>query len=143
MIKNYLKIAWRNLLKNKAHTFINVTGLSVGMAVAMLIGLWIWDELSYDKYFQNYDRLVRVMQHQTFNGVRGTQNSIPLPLGPKLRENYTGPTKDFKYVVMSTWTQGHILAYKDKKLNQSGNYIQPVAPDMFALIMLLGTSAAL
>ena len=143
MIKNYLKIAWRNLLKNKAHTFINVTGLSVGMAVAMLIGLWIWDELSYDKYFQNYDRLVRVMQHQTFNGVRGTQNSIPLPLGPKLRENYTGPTKDFKYVVMSTWTQGHILAYKDKKLNQSGNYIQPEAPDMFALKMLKGTRAAL
>jgi putative ABC transport system permease protein len=143
MIKNYLKIAWRNLLKNKTHTFINVTGLSVGMAVAMLIGLWIWDELSYDKYFQNYDRLVRVMQHQTFNGERGTQNSIPLPLGPKLRENYTGPTKDFKYVVMSTWTQGHILAYRDKKLNQSGNYMQPEAPDMFALKMLQGTRAAL
>jgi hypothetical protein len=49
MIRNYLKIAWRNLIKNKAHTFINVAGLSVGMAVAMLIGLWIWDELSYDK----------------------------------------------------------------------------------------------
>lgn len=143
MIKNYLKIAWRNLLKNKAHTFINVTGLSVGMAVAMLISLWIWDELSYDKYFQNYDRLVQVMQHQTFNGERGTQSSIPLPLGPKLRENYTGPGKDFKYVVMSTWTQGHILAYKDKKLNQSGNYIQPEAPDMFALKMLKGTRAAL
>jgi len=143
MIKNYLKIAWRNLLKNKAHTFINVTGLSVGMAVAMLIGLWIWDELSYDKYFQNYNRLVRVMQHQTFNGERGTQNSIPLPLGPKLRENYTGSGKDFKYVVMSTWTQGHILAYKDKKLNQSGNYMQPEAPDMFALKMLKGTRTAL
>ena len=90
MIKNYLKIAWRNLFKNKAHTFINVTGLSVGMAVAMLIGLWIWDELSYDKYFQNYNRLVQVMQHQTFNGERGTQNSEPLPLGPKLRSDYTG-----------------------------------------------------
>jgi putative ABC transport system permease protein len=143
MIKNYLKIAWRNLLKNKVHTFINITGLSVGMAVAMLIGLWIWDELSYDKYFQNYDRLVRVMQHQTFNGERGTQNSIPLPLGAKLRENYTGPGKDFKYVVMSTWTDGHILAYKDKKLNQIGNYMQPEAPDMFALKMLKGTRAAL
>ncbi len=85
MIKNYLKIAWRNLLKNKAHTFINVTGLSVGMAVAILIGLWIWDELSYDKYFQSYSRIVQVMQHQTFNGERGSQSSIiPLPLGLKL-----------------------------------------------------------
>jgi len=143
MIKNYLKIAWRNLIKNKAHTFINVTGLSVGMAVAILIGLWIWDEISYDKYFQNYDRIVRVMQHQTFNGERGTQSSIPLPLGPKLRDEYTGPGRDFKYVVMSTWTQGHILAYKDKKLNQSGNCIQPEAPYMFALKMLKGTRAGL
>ncbi|HTE00689.1 MAG TPA: ABC transporter permease [Mucilaginibacter sp.] len=143
MIRNYLKIAWRNLIKNKAHTFINVTGLSVGMAVSILIGLWIWDELSYDKYFQNYDRLVSVMQHQTFNGERGTQNSIPLPLGPKLREEYTGPAKDFKYVVMSTWTQGHILAYKDKKLNQSGNYMQPEATDMLTLKMLKGTRAGL
>jgi ABC-type antimicrobial peptide transport system permease subunit len=143
MIKNYLKIAWRNLLKNKAHTFINVTGLSVGMAVAMLIGLWIWDELSYNKYFQNYDRLVLVMQHQTFNGERGTQTSIPLPLGPKLREDFTGPTKDFKYVVMSTWTQGHIVAYKDKKLNQEGNYMQPEVLDMFGLKMLKGSRASL
>jgi len=143
MLKNYLKIAWRNLLKNKAHTFINVTGLSVGMAVAMLIGLWIWDELSYDKYFQNYDTLVRVMQHQTFNGERGTQGSIPLPLGPKLVSDYTGPGKDFKYIVMSTWTQGHIIAYKDKKLNQSGNCVYPQAPDMFALKMLKGTRAGL
>jgi len=65
MIKNYLKIAWRNLVKNKTHSFINIAGLSVGMAVAMLIGLWIWDELSFDKYHQNYDRIVQVMQHQT------------------------------------------------------------------------------
>jgi len=45
MIKNYFKIAWRNLIKNKAHSSINIVGLSVGMAVAMIIGLWIWDEL--------------------------------------------------------------------------------------------------
>ena len=42
MIKNYLKIAWRNLIKNKVSSFINIGGLAVGMAVAMLIGLWIW-----------------------------------------------------------------------------------------------------
>ncbi|HEY9000254.1 MAG TPA: ABC transporter permease [Mucilaginibacter sp.] len=143
MIRNYLKIAWRNLFKNKVHTFINVTGLSVGMAVTMLIGLWIWDELSYDKYFQNYDSLVRVMQHQTFNGERGTKGALPLPLGHKLRDEYTGPSKDFKYVVMSTWTNDHILAFKDKKLNQSGNCIQPEAPEMFALKMLKGTRGGL
>ena len=48
MIKNYFKIAWRNLLKSKAYSAINILGLATGMAVAMLIGLWIWDELSFD-----------------------------------------------------------------------------------------------
>ena len=55
MIKNYFKIAWRNLLRNKASSFINIGGLSIGMAVALLISLWINDELSYDKNFANYN----------------------------------------------------------------------------------------
>jgi hypothetical protein len=50
MIKNYFKIAWRNLIKNRGYSAINIGGLAIGMAVAMLIGLWIWDELSYNKY---------------------------------------------------------------------------------------------
>ena len=53
MIKNYLKIAWRNLIRNKASALINIGGLAVGMAVAMLIGLWIWDEVSFDSGYPN------------------------------------------------------------------------------------------
>jgi ABC-type antimicrobial peptide transport system permease subunit len=140
MIKNYLKIAWRNLIKNKAHTFINVAGLSVGMAVAMLIGLWIWDELSYNKYYQNYDHIVQVMQHQTFNGNVGTQTAIPIPLGTKLRQDYKD---DFKYLVLSTWTSDHIIANGDKKLTQQGNYMQAEAPDLLTLKMLSGTRSGL
>jgi putative ABC transport system permease protein len=140
MIKNYLKIAWRNLTRNRAHTFINVAGLSVGMAVAMLIGLWIWDELSYDKYYQSYDRIVQVMQHQTVNGNVFTQTAIPLPLGAKLRQDYK---RDFKYVVLSTWTGGHIIANGDKKLKQQGNYMQAEAPDLLTLKMLKGTRSGL
>jgi ABC-type antimicrobial peptide transport system permease subunit len=140
MLKNYIKIAWRNLIKNKAHTFINVTGLSVGMAVAVLIGLWIWNELSYDKYHDNYDRIVRVMQHQTFNGEVGTQNSIPLPLGYKLRDEYKS---DFKYVVLSTWNFKHIIASGEKKLSYAGSYMQAEAPDLLTLKMLKGTRSAL
>src|SRR5476649_760564 len=99
MIRNYLKIAWRNLVKNKVHTFINVVGLSLGMAVVMLISLWIYDELSYDKYFKNYDRIVQIMQHQTINGHILTQMFIPIPLGTKLRQDYK---QNFKYLVLST-----------------------------------------
>ncbi len=62
MIKNYFKIAFRNLIKNKFSSFINIGGLAIGMAVAILIGLWIYDELSFNKNFKNYDRIAQVMQ---------------------------------------------------------------------------------
>src|SRR5215467_8226390 len=101
MIKNYLKIAWRNLLKNKAHSFINITGLSVGMAVAMLIGLWIWDEVTFDQYHKNYDRIATLEQNQLLNGGIDTWQSMPYPMGAELRNSYGGY---FKQVVMSSWT---------------------------------------
>ena len=86
MIKNYFKIAWRNLVKNKAHSFINIAGLSVGMAVAMIIGLWIWDEMTYNKDNPNYDRIAQVFQNNTMNTTVETWNSMPLPLGDELRK---------------------------------------------------------
>src|SRR5258708_24291986 len=62
MFKSYFKIGWRNLLRNKGYSFINIGGLAIGMTVAMLNGLWIWDEFSYDKYFSNYDRIGQVAE---------------------------------------------------------------------------------
>jgi len=140
MIKNYFKIAWRNLVKNKAHSFINITGLAAGMAVAMLIGLWIWDELSYNKNFQHYDRIASVMQHQTFNGDVGTQSSVPYLMGDELKRVYGS---DFKHVSMSTWTGDHILASGEKKVTKSGNFFEPQITDMLSLQMLKGTRSAL
>ena len=61
MLKNYFKIAWRNLFRNKISSFINIGGLTVGIAVALLIGLWIYDELSFNNYHQNYDRIGRIL----------------------------------------------------------------------------------
>ena len=84
MIKNYLKVAWRNIVKSKASSLINIGGLAVGMAVAMLIGLWIWDELSFNKYYQNYDRIASVMQRKTFNSQINAGGAVSLPLGPGL-----------------------------------------------------------
>ncbi|MES2269057.1 MAG: ABC transporter permease [Bacteroidota bacterium] len=143
MFRNYLKISWRNLTKNKAHTFINVTGLSVGMAVAMLIGLWIWDELSFDKNFDNHKRIVQVWQHQTINGKVSSQTAMPIPLGKMLRDGYTGKDKDFKYTVLSSWTEEHILAYGDKKIIPKGNFMQAEVPELLSLKMLKGTRAGL
>ena len=68
MVKNYFRVGWRNLLRNKGYSFINIGGLAMGMAVAVLIGLWIFDELTFNTYYANYHRIARVMQQYTVNG---------------------------------------------------------------------------
>ena len=68
MIKNYFKVAWRNLLKNKAFSFINITGLAVGLASFLLIALYVLDELSYDRYNEKADRIYRVNTDIKFGG---------------------------------------------------------------------------
>ena len=102
MFKNYLKIAWRNLLKNKGYSAINIGGLALGMAVTLIIGLWINDELTYNNYFKNKDKIAQIYQSQTFNGNTGTGPAIPLPLEPALRENYGD---NFTHITMCSWTQ--------------------------------------
>jgi putative ABC transport system permease protein len=87
MIRNYLKVALRNFSRNKIFSFINITGLSIGMAVAILIGLWIRDELSFNMQYENFPRIAQVMQNQTFNGETGTQRSLPFPIGDQLKKN--------------------------------------------------------
>jgi ABC-type antimicrobial peptide transport system permease subunit len=140
MLKNYFLIAWRNLTKNKVHSFINIAGLSVGMAVALLISLWVFDEISYNKSIPNYSRLAEVMQHQTFNGEMGTQASLPFPMGDALKAEYGS---DFKYVSMSSFTHDHILAFSETKITKGGNYFEPQITEMLALKMLKGTRSAL
>src|SRR5664279_5475366 len=111
MIRNYLKVALRNFSRNKVFSFINITGLSIGMAVAVLIGLWIWDENSYNKDFENYSRIAQVMQTQSFNGELGTQHSLPFPIGDQLKKEFGS---DFRYISMSSWNNDHIISTGDK-----------------------------
>src|ERR1700683_2221373 len=87
MFLNYLKAAWRNLLRNKASSSINICGLSIGMAVALLIGLWIYDELSFDRYHQHYNTIAQVMQNRTNSGEISTSEMIPLPLAVTLKKD--------------------------------------------------------
>ncbi|MEM9858672.1 MAG: permease prefix domain 2-containing transporter [Bacteroidota bacterium] len=65
MISNYLKVGWRNLIKNKGYSALNIGGLALGVTVAILVGLWIVDELSFDKHYKNYARMAAVLQHGT------------------------------------------------------------------------------
>ncbi|MCJ8211661.1 ABC transporter permease [Mucilaginibacter sp. RS28] len=135
MLKNYLKIAWRNLLKNKVYSFINVVGLALGMAVAILIGLWLWDEVSFDHYFEKHDRLGQIMVTQTFDGHTGTQMAVAVPLRDELKTKYGG---DFKAITLASWNMPFTLGVGDKKIAQKGMYTQPQLPEMLTLKMVRG-----
>ena len=128
------------MVKNRASSFINIGGLAVGMAVAMLIGLWIWDELSFDKYHQNYDKLAMVMQSETASGSISTQSAIPLPLDAELRKSYGS---DFKHIAICSWTEQHVLNVGDKNVSYRGNFMGAEAPEMFTLKMLAGSRQGL
>lgn len=135
MFKNYLKIAGRQLLKSKLNSFINITGLAAGMAITILIGLWILDELSFDKYNKNYDRIASVMEQITFNGEVGTSYSCPIPLADELRNNYGS---EFRHVVLSWWNRDHILSYGNTKFTRVGKFMEPGATRLLSLNMLRG-----
>ena len=135
MIKSYFKIALRNLGKSKMHSFLNIAGLSVGMTVAILIGLWIHDEVSFNKNFKNHDRIAQVFQNVTNNDEVQTWTNVPWPLAEELRKNYGS---DFKHVVMATYIGEHLVSIGDKKLKKTGGYFEKEAPDLFSLDMVHG-----
>jgi ABC-type antimicrobial peptide transport system permease subunit len=135
MIRNFFNSAWRNLLKGKLQSVINITGLSIGMAVAMMIGIWIYGELSFNKNFKNYDRIGQVIQNLTINGQADTWWSVPYPLSKEIREHYGS---DFKHVVMAVNWGDHLVTYGDKKLKQSGGFFEPGITDMLSLNMIRG-----
>ena len=135
MLRNYFKIALRNLSRNKGYTFINIAGLATGMAVAMLIGLWIWDELTLNRYHKHYDRIAQVWQNNIYNGVKQSQTANPYVMAEEIRSNFGS---DFKYVLQSTWNFGRILTVGDKKFNEAGMYWEPEVIDMLSINLLKG-----
>ncbi|MFM8913403.1 MAG: ABC transporter permease [Flammeovirgaceae bacterium] len=140
MYKSYAKTGWRNLVKDKGYSFINIGGLALGMTVTILIGLWVWDELSYNKHFANYNRIGAVMQNMTYGETVETTSSQSLQLGTELRTNYGN---NFKHVVMSSFTQSSILSNADKALIKTGSFMESGAPEMLTLQMLKGERGAL
>jgi len=136
MLKNYFKIAFRNLSKNKIYGFINVTGLAIGMAVALLIGLWIWDELSFDHYHPNHSRLGQVWDTRIMNGEIVSDRGVTVPLATELRTHYAG---DFRYVALASRFEDQVLTAGDKKIGRQGVWAEPDLPEMLTLKMQKGS----
>ena len=137
MHTNYLKSAFRNLRRNTGYSLINIGGLAAGMAVALIIGLWIRDEFSFNHYHRNYDRLAQVIQNVTNNGEVQTWFSVPFPLADELRSNYGS---DFESVVMASGTYPHVLAWEDKLLTRSGTFFEPGGPELLSLQLQEGST---
>ncbi|MEZ4900863.1 MAG: FtsX-like permease family protein [Spirosomataceae bacterium] len=142
MLQNYLKIALRNLSKNKAYSFVNIGGLAVGMAVAMLIGLWIYDELIYDKNFNNYDKIAMVRNRFTEPLLQKTKssNSLPQPIATILKTKYVHL---FKHVSLLPWADGYSIKVGEKVISKTGQFLENGAIDMFSLKMLKGSKESL
>jgi putative ABC transport system permease protein len=88
MLKNYLKITWRNLTRNKVSSIINISGLAIGLACVLLIGMYVKDELSYDRFFKDANRIYRVNTHEKMGNDEFTAGHTPPPVGLALVNNF-------------------------------------------------------
>ena len=88
MLKNYIRIAFRNLYRNKGFSMINIGGLAVGMASSVLILLWVQNEMSFDRFHKKNDRLYEVFGNVRMDGAVQSQTPSPELLGPALKKDY-------------------------------------------------------
>ncbi|MEO6722402.1 MAG: ABC transporter permease [Ferruginibacter sp.] len=116
MFKNYFKTAWRNITRSKGYSALNIFGLATGMAVALLIGLWVHNEYSYDKFLPNYEQLYKVQRNYDSNGDTLTFATTSLRLAEVLRTD----VPEIEYVAESDWMGSHGLMVGDKKLYMNG-----------------------
>jgi len=112
MFKNYIIIAIRNFVRQKLYSFINILGLAVGIACFILIMLWVTDELSYNKFNENYREIYRVINYHSMEGPHFFSNS-PNALGPELKEKYPEIIEFARYNDYSG-----IVKYRDKFFNE-------------------------
>jgi ABC-type antimicrobial peptide transport system permease subunit len=127
MFKNYLKTAWRNIVKTIGYSTLNILGLATGMAVALLIGLWVYNQYSYDKFLPEYQSVYRVQRNFNSNGDTLTFQTTSLKLADALRNQIP----EIKYVAESDWIGEHGLRVGDKKLYLGGII---AAPDFLKIL---------
>jgi ABC-type antimicrobial peptide transport system permease subunit len=140
MIRNYFKVAFRSLTTNKTHSVINIAGLAVGMAVAMLIGLWIWDEISFDHSIPQHKKIAQVMQNMTGNGSVFTGGGTPFPTADELRSRYGS---NFSKVVIGSNITRRVLTFENTVIIQSGAWWEPGIVDLLGLQIEKGSRSAL
>jgi len=139
MLNNNLKMAWRNLMRHKVFSLINIAGLALGMTCSILILLWVKDELSFDRFHANGEQLYRVMELQHYPGADDlVTDATPGPLAAVLEQELP----EVKQAVRSTtWEWKQLFSYKDKVLKVNGRYADPEFFEVFTFPLLFGDAA--
>lgn len=134
MIRNYLKVAWRNLWKNKTFSLLNIMGLALGMTCSLLIMLWLQDEIQKDKFHKNGSRLYRVMENQFYAGEIATYASTPGILSQHI-------TKDIPEIEMASqmlWEEWPLFTVGDTFEKEGGRYVNGDFLNMFSFELTQG-----
>jgi len=144
MFQNYFLLAWRHLGRNRGYTIINIAGLSIGMAIALVIGLWITDETTFDHYAPHHSRLAAGWLNQRLNnatkkGEFYTDQTIMMPLGNTLNTQYK---ELFSRVALTHSSGTRLFNYGDKTVSGISQTAQPDLPGMFSFRMLIGSADA-
>ena len=136
MLKNYVVVTFRNLFRNKTYSFINIAGLSTGITCSLLILLWVFDELSFDKFHPKADRLYQVRVNSTFDGKTSSWNSLPLPTYEGLKTD----DSNIKNTVVCDWGGDRLLTVGDKRITKRGHYVSEEFLTMFEFPLVKGSA---
>ena len=135
MIKNYFKIAWRNLFRNKGFSATNLLGLTIGITCTILISLWVQDELTYDKFHSNYSSIYKLYANRDFNNQLFTDENMVLPLASSIK-NASGQVE---HAVVTTHRQPRVIKYGDNKLKKEGYRVSEDFFEMFSWKFIEGS----
>jgi ABC-type antimicrobial peptide transport system permease subunit len=134
MFRNYFKTAWRNLMRNKFFSIINITGLAIGMAAALLIFIWAQNELSYDKFYNNENSLYKLYVSSYNDGDVYTGDVTTGPMGKALKNDFP----EVKNTSRIYWTIERLFSYGDKSIKANGNDVDKPFLTMFSFPLLKG-----
>lgn len=137
MLKNYFKIAWRNLFRNKGFALTNLLGLSIGITCTILISLWVQDELTFDKFHTNYSSTYKLLANRDFNNQVFTDENMVFPLSKELKEKIP----QIKKSVVTTHQQPLVLTYNDVKIKKQGYTVSEQFFDMFSWKFIRGNAS--
>jgi putative ABC transport system permease protein len=133
MLKNFLLVTFRNLWRNKSFSAINIVGLSIGMAAALLIGLWVQNEYSYDSFYTNADRTYRLYTRSEYNGATDAWPRVTSLMAPALKKDYADVQDAVRFR-----TVFFLLAQEEKRLNIEGCFADSGFLSVFDLPLLHG-----